>query len=630
VVDGSPASAQHITVIADGQTLPVVTGLARPDVALHFGNPELKDCGYLARFEPLKTDSHIQLFVRDNSGKVVRSDKISLPASNLSPKRTAGKLVSSYQEWLFAYEPGLFWPATEVSHCISQMSYRPTISIILPVHDTDLFFISRAIQSVIGQHYPVWQLCVVDVSGGEQIKDFLKATITADPRVSLRVSDRNDGRAATSNAGLQMSSGDFIAVMGCNDELHPFAFVEIARALNEKQDTDLLYTDEDTLDLYGHRARPSFKPDFDLNMFRSFNYLGHLTAVRRSVALEAGGFRSAYDSAEDWDLAFRIIEATGPSRVSHVHKPLYHARSREALTSKGVSTAGWSSKAAVRVVSGHLERTNTPGIVEPGLYAASVRVKRTVPKDARIAVFLRLEDGHFQISALGPNVPWEQTQVYDVLGPAIYRTEAKDHKLPRPDPDVDFDVEFGCVRTLEELKEDVFVFINRPLETVNHLFFEELTAQALRSDCGLVTGISIDNRRTVHSGLIGGPAGDLVDPFATLSFNHHAYLPQLSAVRAVEAISDEFFAVRREHLASVGGLGAISANYMPRLAQLLADNAHDRDLQVVVTPYAVATFEGTSPRERSNIIAAKREIAIRCNANLNAFTNLAEVCQGHL
>ena len=39
-------------------------------------------------------------------------------------------------------------------------------------------------------------------------------------------------------------------------------------------------------------------------IFFSHNYVGHLTAVRRELVQKAGGFRSQFDSAQDYDLFF--------------------------------------------------------------------------------------------------------------------------------------------------------------------------------------------------------------------------------------------------------------------------------------------------------------------------------------
>ncbi|HMJ63624.1 MAG TPA: hypothetical protein VK493_17765, partial [Bryobacteraceae bacterium] len=139
--------------------------------------------------------------------------------------------------------------------------------------------------------------------------------------------------------------------------------------------------------------------------------------------------------------------------------------------------------------------------------------------------------------------------------------------------------------------EDIFVFINRPVETLNHRFFEELAAQAMRTDCGLVTGISLDRTgRILH------------DPFAGIHFSQHELLRDILVVRSVDAISGEFFALKRAQLLLLGGLEAVRGATMPQLMGRLASNS-----RVLATPYAVATFDMSRDPEAEPDAAPARQ-----------------------
>ncbi len=78
--------------------------------------------------------------------------------------------------------------------------------------------------------------------------------------------------------------GDFIALLDHDDLLAPNALYEIAAALEEHPEADVIYTDEDkvTTDLSEH-FQPHLKPDFNLDLLRSNNYICHFLVVRRSV-----------------------------------------------------------------------------------------------------------------------------------------------------------------------------------------------------------------------------------------------------------------------------------------------------------------------------------------------------------
>jgi hypothetical protein len=146
-----------------------------------------------------------------------------------------------------------------------------------------------------------------------------------------------------------------------------------------------------------------------------------------------------------------------------------------------------------------------------------------------------------------------------------------------------------------------------------------------------VTGISLgENRRTLHTGLIGREAGELMDPFVGIEFPAPGYMGQLNVVRSVESISDEFFAVRRNNLAAIGGLSSVSATRMPRLVCKLVKNAKIHGLHVLVTPYAVATFHSAAQTRCLEPIVCDAQLDVRLNSNLLDFANLAEVLRSGL
>lgn len=106
-----------------------------------------------------------------------------------------------------------------------------------------------------------------------------------------------------------MAEGDFIALLDHDDLLAPNALYEIAAALEEHPEADVIYTDEDkvTTDLSEH-FQPHLKPDFNLDLLRSNNYICHFLVVRRSVVQTVGGFRREFDGAQDYDFIFRCVE----------------------------------------------------------------------------------------------------------------------------------------------------------------------------------------------------------------------------------------------------------------------------------------------------------------------------------
>ena len=71
--------------------------------------------------------------------------------------------------------------------------------------------------------------------------------------------------------------------------------------------------------------------------------------VRRESGEAAGWFRSAYDGAQDYDLALRLNEANAVFR--HVPRILYHWRMHPGLMAASAGAKPWAQEAGRRALS---------------------------------------------------------------------------------------------------------------------------------------------------------------------------------------------------------------------------------------------------------------------------------------
>lgn len=129
-----------------------------------------------------------------------------------------------------------------------------------------------------------------------------------------------------------MASGDFVCLLDHDDLLEPDALYEVAEKIVQDDRVDVVYTDEDKINSKGTKhLTPNMKPDFNLDLLRSNNYICHLFVVRRILVEKIGGFRKEFDGAQDYDFIFRCTEEA--EKIAHVHKVLYHWRTHEKSTS---------------------------------------------------------------------------------------------------------------------------------------------------------------------------------------------------------------------------------------------------------------------------------------------------------
>ena len=159
--------------------------------------------------------------------------------------------------------------------------------------------LEEAIESVIAQAYENWELLLIDDGSSDpELLRALRVLAARGRRIILKNLGKHEGISAASNQGLALAQGEWVTFLDHDDVIEPDALFQIVKLLQTHPDADLIYSDEDKLGEGGFEA-PLFKPDWSPDFFLSYNYVGHLTAVRRDIVQKAGGFRSQFDSAQE-------------------------------------------------------------------------------------------------------------------------------------------------------------------------------------------------------------------------------------------------------------------------------------------------------------------------------------------
>lgn len=247
----------------------------------------------------------------------------------------------------------------------------PRFSIVTPVYETPIPVLWQMLESVRGQGFEDWELCLVDdASPSPEVRATLEQAQREDPRIRLEVRSDNGGIVAASNNALAMAEGEFVALLDHDDKLHPDALALVDEAICAEPDADYLYTDEDKIDEDGHHLAPFLKPDWSPERMRTQMYTCHLSVFRRSLLDQVGGFDPEFEGSQDWDM---VLRATERARVVvHVPRVLYHWRGIASSAAAGDEVKPWAFEAGERAVQAHCRRIGLPARVERDLEAAGV------------------------------------------------------------------------------------------------------------------------------------------------------------------------------------------------------------------------------------------------------------------
>ena len=240
---------------------------------------------------------------------------------------------------------------------MERLPARPEVSLLMPLCDPPLEALREAVESVLAQAYPDWELCIADdASEDAAVRRVLDELSAGDRRIRVVHRGQRGGISAASNTALASASSELCGLLDHGDVLRPHALLLMAKAFVDDPELALVYSDEDRLE-DGRRFEPFFKPDWSPALLESQNYVGRFAVLRTDLVRRVGAFRLEHDGAQDWDLVLRATEAAEPEQIGHVPFVLYHRRAhvgsvarddREAARVEGGPSSGRRASRASR------------------------------------------------------------------------------------------------------------------------------------------------------------------------------------------------------------------------------------------------------------------------------------------
>lgn len=437
-------------------------------------------------------------------------------------------------------------------------------SIAVPVYRTPETFLRQMIESVTGQSYGNWELCIANGSPDDKkVRTVLEEYAGRDPRIRVKNLE-NQGIAGNSNAALAMAKGDYVGFLDHDDLLAPNALYEAAAYLEKYPQTDMLYTDEDkvTEDLSAH-FQPHLKPDFNLDLLRSNNYICHFLIVKRTLALRAGEFRQEYEGAQDYDFVLRCADQA--CRIGHVPEILYHWRTSRSSTADNPASKMYAYDAGKRAIEAHLQRRGEKGEVSLKKDLGFYRVVYPVKKQERISVVIPSKDQWETLKACLDSIREKTTYPdYEIIVVEnnsrepetfeYYKTiDGRDNiRVITWDKPFNYSAinNFG----IRHASGQYVICLNNDIQVITGGWMEELLGVCQREEVGVVGAKLYYPDDTIqHAGIvvgIGGIAGSL---FVGMKRERSGYLHKASLMQDLSAVTAACMMVKKKAFEEAGG-----------------------------------------------------------------------------
>lgn len=472
----------------------------------------------------------------------------------------------SYQKWIRHHLPDRNELEKQKK---TSFGYRPKISFVVPLYKTPEKYLRKLTESFQEQTYSNWELCFSDGSGAQSpLTELLKELTAKDNRIKYVSHEESLQISENTNSAIEIATGDFIAFADHDDELTPNALFECVKAINEKPQTLVIYTDEDKMSMDGHKFfQPHFKPDYNPDLLCTVNYICHLFVVSRKVIEKVGGLRSEFDGAQDYDFVLRCVEAVKDEEICHIPKILYHWRCHEDSTAENPESKLYAFEAGRRAVQAHYERTGIHAEVFKGEYLGLYRTKFIRDHDPLISIIIPNKDHIDDLKRCMESI--EQKSTYKNYEYIIVENNSTDSatfeyykKLEAENPKVrmvywDGVFNYSAINNYGAsfAKGEYLLLLNNDTEIINPDCLEELLGYCMRKDVGAVGArLYYEDDTIQHAGVVIGFGGIAGHCFVQQKRGTTGYCHRIICAQDYSAVTAACMMVKKSAFDAVGGL----------------------------------------------------------------------------
>ncbi|MFA5955100.1 glycosyltransferase [Hyphomicrobium sp.] len=456
-----------------------------------------------------------------------------------------------------------------IANHLADLDLKPLISVVMPVYNTPESFLREAIDSVIRQCYPNWELCIAnDASPSPLIAPLLNEFVKADSRIKVVHREKNGHISEATNSALKLASGEFIALMDHDDVLNETALYEVAVAINASPSVDIIYSDEDSIDENGRIHGGYCKTDFNPELLLGQNMVSHLGVYRRSLMDKIGGFRKGFEGSQDYDLILRAWAQTTARKICHIPSFLYHWRRGSIAPSFSEAQLEKCTTAARKAIQEYLDIEGEDARVTaaPGAENFSRVIRRVPSPKPLVSIIIPTKDCHHLLSTAvdgvlnGTNYPNIEVIIVDHDSEekktiSLFEKLKRDSRVRIIRHSGLFNYSAMNNAAVREAKGSIIALLNNDIEIIGADWLNEMVSHAIRREIGAVGAkLLYPDGRIQHAGVVIGLGDFAGHAFHFAPKRELGYMGQAVLTRAVSAVTGACLVVRKSIYEEVGGL----------------------------------------------------------------------------
>lgn len=472
-----------------------------------------------------------------------------------------------YDKWIKNHEPSEE-ELREQRNTKFKNNYK--FSIVVPLYKTPQKYLDEMVDSIINQTYSNWELCLADgsVDSKEEkspLTSVLQDYTEKDSRIKFVTLEKNMGISENTNGAIEIATGDFIVFGDHDDLIAPNALFECAKVLDEIPDTEIIYTDEDKINMSGKkRFQPHFKSDFNIDLLCSINYICHLFVVKRNVLDKVGMLNKEFDGAQDHDFILRCVEQT--ENIYHIPKILYHWRCHENSTAENPESKLYAFEAGKNAVAAHYKRIGVPATTDMGPFYGTYRTLYHWKEQPLVSIIIpnkdHIDDLEKCIQSIEKKSVYRNYEFVIVENNSCEETLEYYKKLEQENPKVKMvyyegEFNYSAINNLgvKNASGEYLLLLNNDTEIINADCISELLGYCMRDDVGIVGAKLYYNDNTIqHAGVVVGFGGIAGHTFIGFDRGEPGYFGRLACAQDYSAVTAACMMTKKSVYEAVGGL----------------------------------------------------------------------------
>lgn len=198
----------------------------------------------------------------------------------------------------------------------------PLVSVVLPNYNNGPY-LREAIDSILNQTFPDFEFIIIDDCSTDNSIEIIESY--SDPRIILKVKEKNSGIVDSLNIGLDIAKGEYMLRMDGDDISTPDRMEKLLRFMEENPSIGVCSSAIQNFGLVDDLWKFEADPQKNKAMLLFGHGIGHASSIFRMIFFREHGvrYRNGYPFVEDYKLFTELSEFAD---FNCINEPLYKYR----------------------------------------------------------------------------------------------------------------------------------------------------------------------------------------------------------------------------------------------------------------------------------------------------------------